>query len=448
LFLSFRANAPLFNQFTVIGNNLAPNETSSLFKDAANSNTAFVEGFASGATLAEIETQIPQFFPPAFNNSTNFIHSPQYQKWSLELQQALGPSTTLSVGYYGHHGIHLLIQNPSANAWGFASFPAGLCTDRLVLPCADPRFSQVTELSSAAISNYHGMVVTFQHRFNEGMLQANYTYSHALDESSSGGLGFSFTSASSTYAQDPNNIRGSYGSAEFDVRHSFNASYVWQLPIRRMLRGHGSASLVDGWEIAGTIFARTGFPYTVLDGAEASHLNANNFYGPIYAVPAAPMGSAISCGAGAAFPPGTHPCQPPQVLADGTTPNPNARFIQSGCETDFNAGNLPGPTGPCGGSLVEFAQGRNHFRGPGYFNTDFSLVKDSKLPKWEKATLRIGFQFFNFFNHPNFGFPDNQIQNQSFGQIFYLATPPTSVLGSVGGDNAPRMIQLKAEVLF
>jgi len=214
------------------------------------------------------------------------------------------------------------------------------------------------------------------------------------------------------------------------------------------LRGHGPASLVDGWEIAGTIFARTGFPYTVLDGAEASRLNTNNLYGPIYAVPATSVGSAISCGAGAAFPSGTHPCQPPQVLADGTTPSPNARFIQAGCETDFNTGNLPGTTGPCSGTLVEFAQGRNRFRGPGYFNTDFTVAKDSKLPMWETATLRIGLQFFNFFNHPNFGFPDNQIQDQSFGQIFYLATPPTSVLGSIGGDNAPRMIQLKAQLQF
>jgi len=75
-------------------------------------------------------------------------------------------------------------------------------------------------------------------------------------------------------------------------------------------------------------------------------------------------------------------------------------------------------------------------------------MKNTKIPGWETATLGIGFQFFNFLNHPNFGFPDNQIQDQSFGQIFYLAAPPTSILGSVGGDNAPRMIQLKAQLQF
>ncbi|MGC9997900.1 MAG: hypothetical protein ABSE79_21495 [Terriglobia bacterium] len=47
--------------------------------------------------------------------------------------------------------------------------------------------------------------------------------------------------------------------------------------------------------------------------------------------------------------------------------------MQPGCETGFNAGNLSGPPGPCGGATVSFAQGRNRFRGPGYFNTDFAM---------------------------------------------------------------------------
>ena len=75
-------------------------------------------------------------------------------------------------------------------------------------------------------------------------------------------------------------------------------------------------------------------------------------------------------------------------------------------------------------------------------------MKITRIPGWESGTLGLGFQFFNFLNHANFGFPDNQIQDRSIGEIFYLATPPTSILGSVGGDNAPRMIQLKAQLQF
>ena len=87
---------------------------------------------------------------------------------------------------------------------------------------------------------------------------------------------------SSDFPQDPFNLRGSYGAADYDVRHSLNANYVWQLPVKTMLHGRGPDSLVKGWQVSGTIFARTGFPYTVIDFAETGNLAPNNFYGTIY----------------------------------------------------------------------------------------------------------------------------------------------------------------------
>jgi len=167
----------------------------------------------------------------------------------------------------------------------------------------------------------------------------------------------------------------------------------------------------------------------------------------IYAVPAGPL-STGTCGEGAAIPLAPHPCQPPQVLANGEI-NPNANFVQTGCETGFNAGHLPGPSGPCGGPAVSLAQGRNHFRGPSFFNTDFAIMKNTKIPGWENGVLGIGAQFFNFFNHPNFGIPDNYSSSQTIGQIFYLEQPPTSILGSgLGATVTARMIQLKAQLQF
>jgi hypothetical protein len=98
---------------------------------------------------------------------------------------------------------------------------------------------------------------------------------------------------------------------------------------------------------------------------------------------------------------------------------------------------------------VNFAQGRDRFRGPGYFNTDFAVMKNTKIPRWESAELGIGFQFFNLFNHPNFGFPDTSSSDSTFGQIFNLEQPPTSIVGAgIGGDAAPRMIQLKVQLRF
>jgi len=447
----FSTNPPLVNNVTVLGSyNLAPEETNSLFKVAAASNAAFVQGFAAGENLAQIKASDPDFFPPSINVPSNNPHSPQYQKWSLEVQQTFGTNTSLTLGYYGNHGIHEFVQNPSANAFGWGPFPATACASPPVPPCADFRFSGVTEYTKPGISNYNGVVVSFRRQFagfGNGLFQANYTYSHALDEVSNGGLA-QFAAGSSVFPQDPFNLRGSYGAADYDVRHSLNANYVWQLPVKTILHGRGPDYLVKGWQVSGTIFARTGFPYTVIDFAEAASLNRRNFFGTIYAAPVAPLGSALSCGAGAAKPPFPQPCWPPQVLANGS-PNPGALFVQTGCETSFNTGNVPGPSGPCSGTAVSLAQGRNRFRYPSYFNTDFTIMKNTSIVGRDKVVLGLGLQFFNFFNHPNFGPPDNYSSDQGFGQISTMEMPPTSILGSgLGGDVSPRMIQLKARILF
>jgi len=449
--LAIYNNPPLSNRFVVQSDNLAPNETTSLFKDAANSNTEFLNGFASGETFAEIKAKVNGFSPPTLGSPDHLLKTPQYLKWSLEAQHVFGAGTSINIGYFGNRGVHELILNPSANAFGFDALPAALCTSPPVPPCADPRFGGVTQLTTVGVSNYHGMVFSVQHRFNgwsEGVFQANYTYGHALDEVSNGGLA-PFTFGSSEAPQNPLNFRGSYGNADYDARHSFNASYVWEVPVRAALRGHGPEYLVKGWQISGTIFARSGFPYTVIDDAKGFELQANNFFGPIYAVPAEPVVGVGSCGEGAAIPVASQPCQPPQLLPDGVTPNPNARFLQTGCETSFNAGNLPGPSGPCAGPAVSVAQGRNRFRAPGYFNTDFAIMKNTKIPRWENAALGIGLQFYNFFNHPNFGMPDNSNTHPTFGQIFGMQSPPTGILGAgLGGDASPRNIQLKVQLQF
>jgi hypothetical protein len=451
----FSVNPPLVNRVSVFGPyNLAPEETNSLFKVAAASNAAFVEGFAAGENLAQINTSDPHFFPPSIIVAINHPRSPQYQKWSLEVQQTLGTNTSVTFGYYGNHGIHEFVQNPSANASGFGPFPATVCASPPVPPCADPRFSGVTEYGTPGISNYNGMVVSFRRRFTgfgNGLFQVNYTYGHALDEVSNGGLA-QFAAGSSEIPQDPFNLRGSYGAADYDVRHSLNANYVWQLPVKTVLHGRSPDYLVRGWQVSGTIFARTGFPYTVIDLAESRNLASKNFYGTIYSVPVAPLSGSHSCGAGAVIPPFPHPCWPPQVvtLPDGTTTaNTHADFVQTGCETGFNTGNLPNSLGACSGAAVSFAQGRNRFRYPSYFNTDFTVMKKTSLVGQDKVVLGIGVQFFNFFNHPNFGPPDNDSSDPSFGEISTMEMPPTSILGSgLGGDVSPRMIQLKAQIRF
>ena len=453
LFLS--SNPPLFNSYTVSGDNLTPGAKTNLFQDADASNTAFVNGFNAGQTLAQIQAQISGFYPPGFTppsltDPQRTTHAPQYQRWSLEWQQAFGAETSLKVMYTGHHGIHEFLLDPDANAYGFGSLPTQLCSSPPVPPCADSRFGGVTNIASVGVSSYNGMVVSFLRRvsrWGSGMFQANYTYGRALDEVSNGGQ-IPFTTAGLLSPQDPNNLRGAYGSAEYDVRHSFNASYVWGLPVKAILEGHGSDYFVDGWQIAGTVFAHAGFPYTVVDVAESTGLADHNYFGLLYAVPAGTLPSGMACGKAAANPLDPQPCLPPQILPNGD-PNPGALFVQTSCETGFNTGNLPWPSGICSGAAVTLAQGRNRFRGPGYISTDLTIMKNTNLPHWESAQLGLGFEFYNLFNHPNFGLPNSDMSNPSFGQILYTTQPATSLLGAGrGGDASARMIRLKLQLRF
>lgn len=453
----FWLNPPNYNSFSAFGNNLTPGETSSLFNDTNNSSLAFIHGYKTGEDLAQMEADVPNFVPPTLlGASQRKMYRPQYQKWNLEWQQGIGAKTSVSLAYSGHHGIHELVVNPNANAYGFGSLPAKQCSSPPVPPCSDPRFGEVDQWDSRAISNYNGLVATFRHEFQgwgNGLVQVNYTFGHALDEVSNGGV-WGFTQASTRSPQDPSNLRGAYGPADYDVRHSMNANYVWELPVKSVLRGHGSNRLVNGWQVSGTFFARTGFPYTVFDYELSGSLQQqNNYFGTIYAVPAGPLPVHSSCGRSAAFSTDSHPCLPPQYFVQNgsTVPNPNALFVQAGCETDFNTGHLPSPTDPsndpCGGRLVSFAQGRNRFRAPGYFNADLTVMKKTKIPGWENSSLALGMQFFNVLNHPNFGSPDNAVSSPTFGVIFYGQQAPNGLLGA-GNNGSSRMIQLKAELKF
>ncbi len=448
----FWLNPPNYNSYNAFRNNLAPNETTSLFKDTAASNNAFVNGYATGKSLAELQSEIPNFISPWLESTERRMHRPQYQKWSLEWEQALGTNTAINIGYFGHHGIHELVRNPNANAYGFGSLPARQCGTPPVLPCSDPRFGEIEQWASRAVSNYHGLVTSFRQQFHgwgNGLVQLNYTYGHALDEVSNNGV-WGFTQGSSLSSQDPANLRGAYGPAEYDVRHSMNANYLWEIPLKTLFGGRGPSALLNGWQVSGTIFARTGFPYSVFDTALSGNLQQNNYFGQVYAVPVGALPKHSECGRSAAFYLKVHPCLPPQFFVQDNgsiAPNPNALFVQSQCETDFNQGHLPSGSDPCGGPLVAFAQGRNRFRSPSYFNADLALMKITRIPRWENGSLAIGFQFFNVLNHPNFGTPTNSSSDPAFGLIFYGEQAPNGILGN-GNNGSSRMIQVKAELRF
>src|SRR6202051_408622 len=109
----------------------------------------------------------------------------------------------------------------------------------------------------------------------------------------------------------------------------------------------------------------------------------------------------------------------------------------------YSAANFADPTNNFG------TQRRNQFRGPGYFDTDFDVEKAFAIPRWESAQFSIGARFFNLFNHPNFAFPNTNVDSNQFGQITQTVSQPTTIYGSgVGADASPRVIELQAKFVF
>jgi hypothetical protein len=425
----FAGNAVAVNTFVTKDLPISPAETSggNLFAAAAADNTAFLNGFANGSNFNQISAAVPGFTPPNLFTADRHFHIAQYQKWNLEIEQGFGPNTSVSVGYVGNHGIHEIIQNNALN--GFCDPTSGnpVCPGvafvGLPVAAPDPAFGTVTQYQTAGISNYNGLAISAQHRFVgvvKGVVGFNYTYGHALDYASNGGttaIPFTFSNSFAT-PQDPNNPRGSYGPADYDVRHTVNANYVIQLPVRAMLRGHGFAALVDGWQVSGTVFFHTGLPFTVFDGTATGDLRGNNYGSFIYPQVVGPVNTTCKGSATAT------PCFT------------NANFVPSETEGSFSTGL------------------RNLFRGPSYSDADFGITKNTKIPHWERGTFGLGFQFYNVFNHPNFFTPGNGLapsntSNPFFGLITSAVSGPTSILGAgLGGDSSPRIIQLKAQVSF
>lgn len=404
-------NSPLFNTFVVTGP-ISPTVPGNGLALAAADNASFLSAFANGGTVGSIMASNPAFTPPNYTSTPLRLKAARYYEWNLAVQQAIGNLSSVTLNYVGNHGSNEPIQNDAINAFSptpFAGLPA---------TAPDPRFGTVTQVVPGGNSNYNGLTVSFSRKMARSFqLQANYTWSHALDEVSNGGfLPFNFnTNTSILGVQDPNNIRAfNYGNADYDIRHYFSLNYVWQVPFSSVFHW-GANQLWQGWTISGTLFTRSGLPFTVIDSAANSTLQATNYGGnsSIFATAAAPGVQASSCS------------YLTQCL------NPTNFSVASATPTGF-------------GSQV-----RNQFRGPKFFDTDLSIIKNTQFPGWERGQLGLGVQFFNLFNHPNFDQPVGDIADPEFGQIINTVSVPTSMLGSfLGGDASPRLIQLTAKIVF
>ncbi len=132
------------------------------------------------------------------------------------------------------------------------------------------------QYSSAGVSNYNGLTASYNQRLTYGFtVQASYTWSHAIDEVSNDGvLQTPYNNSNATFSATPSTVQYqinpaclrcyNYGSADYDIRNSFSASYVWQMPYKFGNKYANGA--FGGWTISQNFFARSGLPFTVIDG--------------------------------------------------------------------------------------------------------------------------------------------------------------------------------------
>jgi hypothetical protein len=239
---------------------------------------------------------------------------------------------------------------------------------------------------------------------------ASYTFSKTLDDVSSfniTGSASQSTAGENDLAQNPFHLAAEHGRSMFDARHRFVISYHWDLPFFSHSQGWQRAWLA-GWQLNGITTFQSGTPFTVYDSTGVS------------AQGGAPEISGF-------------PSDRPNLIGDptkGTCPN-GAQTGTPNCWYNPAAFQQLDPNTQIG----QFGNaGRNIVQGPGYQQWDFAALKNFRFS--EAKTLQFRAEFFNIFNHANFGMPVND-----------LNTPPDAT-ASIQTSQPGRLVQCALKFLF
>src|SRR5262249_38407229 len=148
------------------------------------------------------------------------VKTPQFQEWNLQVEQAIGTKSSVSANYVGNRGIHIPLYDGFLNS---RCTNATACANiQQFIPSASPnaQFTSIRQLNSVGYSNYNGLTLAFQRRFTHGLQGSlSYTWSHALDTVSNGGvLPWSTTDSLQTIFS-PVDQSLNYGNSDYDVRH-------------------------------------------------------------------------------------------------------------------------------------------------------------------------------------------------------------------------------------
>jgi hypothetical protein len=421
---------------TVGGTTIAPGVPNSALTAVAAAHQTFTSGFPQGELSCASALAAPEACLPPVNITavpSGKLHAPYFMEWSLGLEHQFGQTASIHAQYVGTRAVN---QPYLTQVNGYQTVCGGCFAPFPYLQPTDPRFAAVSQFSTGANSHYDGLQLSFIKRLSYGLMgQLNYTWSRCMDTVSNGG--FLQFSSGGILSPLPGELARDYGPCDYDIRNNLNAQYVYQLPSK--FKNHIFAYAFNGWQVSGTVFWHSGIPFSVLSTPYSANGNGIvNGSGPQFAsvVPGVPLYE-------------HKPISGVTQLGTVQWLNPNA-FVSA----------VDPSTGACGGGdNVQNCQfgdlGRNALRGPDFTWSDLYLTKWFFLN--ERVKLRFDTQFFNVFNHPNFGLPSMVLAGipgkpatqTGFGALTYMTSPPTGLLGvGLGGDSAPRMIAFQLRLEF
>ena len=373
---------------------------------------------------------VPSHFLFALAVPRHFV-VPNTQQWNLTLQRDLGKNWVLELGYIGTHAVHLRETRTNVQAQlATQDHPLTVhTTDQGDVPITSSTFSNGIARSTLsgvngyggmqlfandAYSHYHSFQTTISRRWNAGYFQGAYTFSRSTDATSSG------NTALNTAFNDESDLRFSRGLSDYDRPHRLTVSYRYDLPFFSSASGIKRTVLGD-WAISGITILQSGTPFSVTDASAGSAYLA----------------------------PGLTPSTLGGTLIDGATIDSantsgdiHTRIDRYLNRDKFDFAPFADPAGCAADSTgaactTAFGNlGRNIYRGPFQQNWDFSLIKNFRLT--ETQSLRFTADFFNIWNHANFGNPiqtDVSFPSNAFAQI-------VSTVGT------PRLIQFQLRYAF
>ncbi len=356
------------------------------------------------------------------------------QQFNLTAQFLINDRTSISAGYVGEIGQHLVDINgtnqftnlvPGITAGGTCPNGAPVGPNGGCMYTVEPYYAVegagtncVNETQSDAIENYNALQVVVQHQQSNGLeYQINYTYSKSMTDSV-GFFGMNGTgdAPDGCYPQNAYDLMGDYGPSSGDATHILSATAVYQIPF-----GHGKKyganvprwedEVAGGWELSGDAMLNSGFPVTVWTSNPNSNVNGyeeNNcgFERANQYIPMKIVNRSTKNWFG--NDPSAVPCKNAGQTKNGANP----------C-----AYGEPGPAVGPGTYAQQFGSDSvGSERAPGFRQIDLSLFKAFRTVKDQDVKVRL--DAFNVFNFASYGTPNANINSSQFGLIHNTLSPP------------------------